>query len=114
MGMTKIGFNISISVESGETRKVMCCTGGNTLAEALSKAFTDGMFYLGRGYEGVQLSVEAACSVCYGTGQVPKGGRTMFATKTCPTCKAKPVAQPIPDPIDVTTGTTVGLKVSVT
>ena len=89
-------------------------TGGGTLASTISKGLTDGIFYLARGYADVHIRIEAYCGRCAGNGRVPKHGtRNMFATKTCPACRGIKPEQPVADPISVSLGGIVGLRVSI-
>ena len=64
--------------------------GALTLREALRKAITDGLYYIGIGEADVRISVEEHCNRCDGTGSVMTGTRRA-RRKACPDCRGEGV-----------------------
>jgi len=66
-------------------------SGADTLAEALSAAIRDAMYYLVEvelPYPSVTIEVREVCDKCYNKGMIRKGLREI----RCPECKGRPPA----------------------
>ena len=62
--------------------------GGSTADRAAEAAERDSAYYLGLGYEIVEVDLIAYCALCCGSGKI-QGRRNKLRRVTCPDCRGK-------------------------